>query len=63
MDFLLDENIYFEGASHGGVVFIDDKTISSDNHGMLMRAIAQLWTRYGNDDWRDRTFFLQRTSE
>lgn len=48
-----------EGRDHGGVVFIDHKTISSANIGGLVRALGQLCVEAGNWDWTNRVYFLQ----
>jgi hypothetical protein len=49
-----------EGRSHGGVVFVDDKTIAPGNIGGLVRALADLTVRRMNDDWTNRVLFLTR---
>jgi hypothetical protein len=49
-----------EGRSHGGVIFVDDKTISPANIGHLVRALLNLWKKSARWDWRDRVCFLQR---
>lgn len=46
--------------SHGGVIFVDERTISSSNFGMLTRALIFLWDQYNNEDWEDRIGFLKR---
>ncbi len=46
------------GTSHGGVVFVKSTTIAQDNIGGLLRALAQLWERFGNDDWTNVTTYL-----
>ncbi len=43
---------------HAGVIFIDTKTIASSNIGGQARALAGLWSREKNADWRNRTCFL-----
>jgi hypothetical protein len=49
-----------EGRDHGGVVFIDNKTISQANIGSLVRALGELWREAVNWDWTNRIYFLQR---
>jgi hypothetical protein len=49
-----------EGRSHGGVIFVDDKTISPANIGHLVRALLNLWEKSARWDWRNRVCFLQR---
>jgi hypothetical protein len=45
---------------HGGVIFVDEKTISPADIGGLVRALAELATQTGDWDWTDRVAFLQR---
>jgi hypothetical protein len=47
------------GISHGGVVFVDDKTIRASDIGGLVRAILSLWDAEHNTAWTDRVVFLQ----
>ena len=47
-----------EGRNHGGVIFVDEKTVSSANIGGLVRALAQLHKEAGRWDWTDRVLFL-----
>ena len=49
-----------EGRSHGGVVFVDEKTLSPANIGGLVRALSQLHKEAGRWDWTDRVLFLRR---
>jgi predicted nuclease of predicted toxin-antitoxin system len=49
-----------EGRRHGGVIFIDEKTISPANIGVLVRALIQLFKETGKWDWTDRVYFLRR---
>lgn len=49
-----------EGHSHGGVIFVDEKTISPGDIGGLVLALLQLVKRTGEWDWRGRIAFLQR---
>ena len=45
---------------HGGVVFVDEKTISPADIGGLVRALAELDRETGTWDWIDRIVFLRR---
>jgi hypothetical protein len=45
---------------HGGVIFIDEKTISPADIGGLARALAELVKETGAWDWADRVVFLRR---
>ena len=49
-----------EGRKHGGVIFVDEKTVSPANVGGLVRALSQLCKETGRWDWTDRVFFLRR---
>jgi hypothetical protein len=48
-----------EGRRHGGVIFVDEKTISPADVGGLVRALlelAEISRRWG---WADRVVFLR----
>jgi predicted nuclease of predicted toxin-antitoxin system len=45
---------------HGGVVFIDHRTIAPNDIGGLVRALVELDRRLGRLDWTSRTVFLER---
>jgi hypothetical protein len=49
-----------EERSHGGVVFIDEKTISPADIGGLVAALRRLFRESGRWDWSNRIHFLQR---
>jgi hypothetical protein len=49
-----------EGRRHGGVIFVDEKTISPADIGGLVRALIQLSKETGRWDWTDRVYFLRR---
>ena len=49
-----------EGRKHGGVIFVDEKTISPADIGGLVRALIQLFKETGRWDWTDRVYFLRR---
>ena len=48
------------GREHGGVTFIDEKTISPSDIGGQVRALSKLIRESVNWDWTNRTCFLQR---
>jgi hypothetical protein len=48
------------GIAHAGVVFIDQYTIRSNDFGGLVRAIEKLWSDEHEQDWTNRTHFLDR---
>lgn len=47
-----------EGARHGGVIFVDEKTIPPSDVGMLVRALGNLWGKTAKWDWSNRICFL-----
>jgi hypothetical protein len=49
-----------QGRSHGGVIFVDNKTISPADIGNLIKALAALTKERHNLDWTDQIAFLQR---
>ena len=49
-----------EGLKHGGVIFVDEKTISPADIGGLVQALLRLYKEAGRWDWTGRTCFLQR---
>jgi predicted nuclease of predicted toxin-antitoxin system len=48
------------GRKHGGVIFVDEKTISPRDIGGLVRALIHLFKETGRWDWTDRVYFLRR---
>jgi hypothetical protein len=48
------------GQQHGGVIFVDEKTLSPADIGGLVRALMQLFRETGRWDWTDRVYFLRR---
>jgi hypothetical protein len=49
-----------QGIDHGGVIFVDEKSIPQNKIGVLARALCALWKLQGQADWTNRCFFLQR---
>ncbi len=49
-----------EERTHGGVVFVDEKTISPADIGGLVWALTRLARATGNWDWTNRIYFLRR---
>ena len=49
-----------EGRDHGGVVFIDEKTISPSEIGGQVRALSNLVREAAKWDWTNRVCFLHR---
>lgn len=48
------------GRSHGGVIFVDEKSIAPDDVGGLVQALHRLHKASGRWDWRNRICFLRR---
>jgi hypothetical protein len=48
-----------EGRSHGGVIFVDEKTISPADIGGLLRALISLAGEAGEIDWTNQVYFLR----
>lgn len=48
-----------EERSHGGVIFVDQKTISPANIGGLVRALISLASETEKMDWTNRVYFLR----
>ena len=46
---------------HAGVIFVDTRTFRPSDIGGLARALARLWSRERDADWRNRTYFLSRS--
>jgi len=49
-----------EERTHGGVVFVDERTISPADIGGLVWALTRLAREAGNWDWTNRIYFLRR---
>ena len=49
-----------EGRTHGGVVCVDENTISPADIGGLVRALTRLARGTGDWDWTNRICFLRR---
>jgi hypothetical protein len=48
-----------EERSHGGVIFVDEKTISPADIGGLVQALISLTADAGDMDWTNQVYFLQ----
>jgi hypothetical protein len=48
------------GLQRGGVIFVDEKTISPADFGGLIRALRELFRASRDWDWTDRVCFLRR---
>jgi hypothetical protein len=49
-----------QGIEHGGVVFVDDRTIAQNDIGRLARSLGALWMAEKNADWTDVVIYLTR---
>jgi hypothetical protein len=48
-----------QGRSHGGVIFIDEKSISQNDYGGLVKALLSVWRQMQEADFIDVVLFLQ----
>jgi hypothetical protein len=48
------------GRDHGGVIFVDIRTIPSSDFGGLVRALQKLCQSAGKSDWTNEIYFLRR---
>ena len=48
-----------EGRSHGGVIFVDEKTVLPADIGGLVRSLILLAGEAGEADWTDQVYFLR----
>ncbi|HTS59191.1 MAG TPA: hypothetical protein VMH03_16725 [Terriglobales bacterium] len=48
-----------EGRSHGGVIFVDEKSIAPSDIGGLVRALISLVVKTRDMDWTDQVYFLR----
>jgi len=49
-----------EERPHGGMIFVDEKSISPADIGGLVRALSNLTDEAGNWEWTNRISFLRR---
>ena len=47
-----------QGHEHGGVVFVDQKTIPPNNFGLLIKSLIYLWEAEKEKIWKNRAIFL-----
>ena len=48
-----------EGRKHGGVIFVDEKTVSPSDTGGLIGGLSDLWRKTSKWDWTNRVYFLR----
>jgi hypothetical protein len=44
---------------HGGVIFVDEKTVSPSDPGGLIRTLSRLWGKTSKWNWTNRVCFLR----
>ena len=49
-----------EERKHGGVIFVDEKTVSPSDTGGLIGGLSDLWRKTSKWDWTNRVYFLRR---
>lgn len=49
-----------QGLVHGGVIFVDERTLAQSDIGGQIRALQRLVTALGDADWEQRVMFLTR---
>jgi len=49
-----------EGQKHGGVIFVDEKTIPPADVGALVQALSNLFRKAAKWEWSNRICFLRR---
>jgi hypothetical protein len=49
-----------EGRRHGGIIFVDEKTIPPSDVGDIVLALANLWKKSAKWNWANRVCFLTR---
>jgi Domain of unknown function (DUF5615) len=50
-----------QGLSHGGILFVDQRAILSNDFGGLVRALIWFWDEHHEQDWADRLAYLRPT--
>lgn len=48
-----------QGIHHGGVIFVDNRSIPQRDIGGLVKAICKFWQENRKLDWQDRVDFLK----
>ena len=49
-----------EGQKHGGVIFVDEKTMPPADVGALVQSLSHLVRKASKWEWTNRIFFLRR---
>jgi hypothetical protein len=50
------------GIAHGGVIFIDERSIAQKDVGGLVRALIAFWSAYNHWDWHNRLGYLKAST-
>ncbi len=50
------------GRQHSGVIFVDNRTIASNDFGRLVRSLIAFWDSEGVAEWTDRVGYLPAPS-
>jgi hypothetical protein len=45
--------------SHGGILFVDQRTIPSNDFGGLVRALVWFWEEHHDQEWANRLAYLR----
>jgi Domain of unknown function (DUF5615) len=48
-----------QNLSHGGILFVDQRTIPSNDFGGLVRALVWFWEEHHDQDWANRLAYLR----
>lgn len=46
------------GTSHGGVIFVDERTVAPNDFGGLVRGLLMAWRQFGEQEWTDWVLYL-----
>ena len=49
------------GQHYAGVILVDERTLRPNDIGGLLRALCELASQRGQDDWLDRVIYLRRS--
>lgn len=52
------KDLALQQKDHAGVIFVDSKTIKSNDIGTLVEALHRLWTAQKDREWTSRCLFL-----
>jgi hypothetical protein len=49
-----------QGIQHSGVILVDDRTITQNDIGALIRALGAVWNQEKGSDWKNAVMHLTR---